>query len=181
MESTPVKVTHINEGDEASFTLRDQETGKTIAVTVKLGDDGILWIKPDGYCDKHGDYPLALDYFNDREGNKDPLVVRVWGDRELEDPTHIVSLSGAKADESERFKGKTFEIPTPQDVIDNDEDYGTHKYTATIEDALLWYVSEEKASFVMDTADIYASQRRLLREIEEEYERLLKVHGKVTQ
>jgi hypothetical protein len=48
-------------------------------------------IQPDGYTGIHGSgCPVLIELWNDE------LRVVVWGDVNQEDPTHIISLEGAK-------------------------------------------------------------------------------------
>jgi hypothetical protein len=74
-------------------TLINQGYGKEIPVTIESSNDHLL-IRPLGY----GDYdstdgegtPIMVEVF---EGK---LRVIIWSDINQEDPTHIISLEGAK-------------------------------------------------------------------------------------
>ena len=72
-------------------TLRDQhaERKTKIPATISL-NNGSIYIKPEGYEDKHGGQPIMIECY---DGD---LRVLVWSDINAEDPTHIISLSEAR-------------------------------------------------------------------------------------
>lgn len=83
-----------------SGVLQDSHTGDKTEVPfkVELSDCGTLWFKASGYgdcgsADGFG-FPVKVEWY---EGQ---LWVLVWGNINSEDPTHKISLSGAR--ESER-------------------------------------------------------------------------------
>lgn len=69
--------------------LVDTETFKKIPTTVTKLFTGI-GVAPAGYATVHDDYPVLVEL---HEGQ---VRVLVWGDINNEDPTHIISLEGAK-------------------------------------------------------------------------------------
>jgi hypothetical protein len=75
--------------------LRDGWSGdpNTVPCVIEHGDNSIL-IRPEGYgdCGTEDGYgfPVVIEYYE-----KDVRVL-VWADINQEDPTHVISLSGAK-------------------------------------------------------------------------------------
>lgn len=54
--------------------------------------DGQAWLGAEGYEDYHGTAQLVL-----LERANGRLVLRVWADKSSEEPTHVISLEGARA------------------------------------------------------------------------------------
>lgn len=84
--------------------LRDGWNGdpKTIPCDIEHGDNAIL-IRPDGCGDAGSEagygWPVVIEYYE-----KDVRVL-VWADINQQDPTHVISLAGAK--ESARQDNET--------------------------------------------------------------------------
>jgi len=54
--------------------------------------DGQVWLGAEGYEDFHGAAQLVL--LEQYEGK---LLLTVWSDKSSEEPTHVISLEGARA------------------------------------------------------------------------------------
>ena len=71
-------------------TITDQVTNEKMNVTIVVGDHGIE-IQPEGYdCKTGGDAPIYLEPYNGE------MKAYVWSDINQEEPTHFISLEGAK-------------------------------------------------------------------------------------
>jgi len=80
----------------AQTTLIDRMDAKRQVSLTIYSKDGQLHIKASGYgdnCSQDGEgYPIVIEVFDNE------LRVVVWSDINQEDPTHIISLEGAKED-----------------------------------------------------------------------------------
>ena len=82
------------------YEIEDSNNGKKLLATVTFTSRGI-GIGFNGYGDKTSEDGEGEVIFVDVEGGN-PMV-RVWGDINEEDPTHTITLEGAK--ESDRKEG----------------------------------------------------------------------------
>ena len=57
-----------------------------------LHGDGQIWLGAEGYEDFHGAAQLVL--LEQYEGK---LLLTIWSDKTSEEPTHVISLEGARA------------------------------------------------------------------------------------
>jgi len=76
---------------EIKVTLFDQDPNQKTKVQATVTfNNGSIVIKPEGYEVANGGEPILIEVW---EGK---LRVVVWSDINKEDPTHIISLEGAK-------------------------------------------------------------------------------------
>lgn len=77
----------------SAITIKDNVTGKKLPINIKVYD-GHMLINPKGYGDKvskDGDgSPIMVEYYDGK------LRVLLWSDINMESPTHMITMEGAK-------------------------------------------------------------------------------------